>query len=96
MHVHDYQHDHEHDYQHDHQHESNVCEMRLKKKLLRRPLLEDAFLKPSRNAGFKGVVRSKTHDALEGTFPCLNIAVIISFILLVMIMVGGGMFIFGH
>ena len=42
----------------------------VKKKLLRRPLLEDAFVKHSRNAGFKGVVRSKTHDALEGTFPC--------------------------
>ena len=33
--------------------------------------MEDAFLKHSRNAGFEGVVRSKTHDALEGTFPFL-------------------------
>ena len=33
------------------------CFGEVKKKLLRRPLLEDAFLKKSRNAGFKGVVR---------------------------------------
>ena len=52
----------------------NPCmpnEMSFKKKLRRRPLLEGAFSKHVRNAGFKDVSRWKTRDAIEGFLPCL-------------------------
>ena len=56
--------------------EIHVCPMKwVKKKLRRRPLLEGAFSKHVRNAGFKDVSRWKTRDALEGSLPCLSVLI---------------------